>query len=170
MIALAKEFATYAHNSINQTRKYTGEPYIVHPTAVANLVSLVSNDKEIIASAWLHDVVEDTHYSLEDIETVFNSKVADIVCDLTKVTKKSEGSREYRKAMEREHIQKASIFAKTIKLADIIDNTKSIEIENPEFAKIYMAEKRLMLEVLKDGNPFLYNKANQIIENYYKSL
>lgn len=168
LVNKAKEFATQAHNSINQIRKYTGEPYINHPLSVANIVSQVTKDENIIATAWLHDVVEDTPYTLSEIEKLFGFKVALFVSQLTNVTKKSDGSREYRKAKEREHISQACYEAKTIKLADIIDNTKSIESENPEFAKIYMAEKRLMLEVLKDGNQILYKRAKMIINNYFK--
>lgn len=168
MIKLAQEFATYAHNSINQIRKYTYEPYIVHPEAVANLVSKETTDKKIIAAAWLHDVVEDTPYSIEDIREVFGIHVALIVNELTSIPKSSKLSRSTRKAMDRKRLKQVSIAAKTIKLADMIDNTKSVEQENFEFAKIYMAEKKLLLDVLKDGNEKLYFRASSIIEHYYQ--
>ena len=167
MIDLAKKFATHAHNSIGQIRKYTQEPYIVHPAAVAELVSEVTDDETIISAAWLHDVVEDTPYSIEDIRNLFGSAVAQIVFELTGTPKNDNLTRETRKAIDRELLKKASVAAKMIKLADIIDNTKSIETENPEFAKIYMMEKKLLLLFLKGANSKLYLRALAIIDGYY---
>lgn len=168
MIDLAKEFATHAHDSIGQIRKYTQEPYIVHPAAVAEIVSEVTDDETIISAAWLHDVVEDTPYSIEDIKNIFGSCVAQIVFELTGTSKNNNITRETRKAMDREHLKEASLAAKMIKLADIIDNTKSIEVENPEFAKIYMMEKKLLLPFLKGANSKLYSRASTIINEYYR--
>lgn len=167
MIKLAQEFATYAHNSIGQIRKYTGEPYVVHPIAVANLVSEFTNDEEIIIAALLHDVVEDTPYSIDDIRKLFGLRVASIVDELTDTPKNIQPNRALRKALDRKRLAQASVEAKMIKLADIYDNIKSIEDENPEFAKIYMSEKRLMLEVLEGVNEVLYIQVNSIIENYF---
>lgn len=55
----AREFATEAHKSIDQRRKYTNQPYIVHPLTVAELVRTVPHTEEMIAAALLHDVVEE---------------------------------------------------------------------------------------------------------------
>ena len=67
LIRRAKAFATQAHASIDQRRKYTGLPYIVHPEAVAELVEATGAGPEVVAAAWLHDVVEDTPVELEQI-------------------------------------------------------------------------------------------------------
>jgi (p)ppGpp synthase/HD superfamily hydrolase len=75
----ALEFATTAHASINQRRKYTGEPYIVHPIAVAELVRSVPHTPEMIAAAYLHDVVEDTPVTIEEIREEFGPQVAELV-------------------------------------------------------------------------------------------
>ncbi len=64
----ARRYATQAHAEAGQRRKYTDEPYIVHPAAVVELVRSVSHDEHLLAAAWLHDTVEDTGTTLSDIE------------------------------------------------------------------------------------------------------
>ena len=67
MIKKARQFAQQAHAAFDQRRKYTGEPYIVHPAEVARLVASVSNDEAMICAAWLHDVVEDTEVTIAEV-------------------------------------------------------------------------------------------------------
>ena len=62
----AIEFATKAHEG--QVRKYTGEPYIVHPLEVAEIVKTVEHTEEMLMAAVLHDTVEDTDTTIEDID------------------------------------------------------------------------------------------------------
>lgn len=76
-------FAKEAHK--HQTRK-SGEPYIIHPVAVATLVCKAGGDDASILAALLHDTVEDTDVTLEDIERLFGKEVADLVDGLTKIT------------------------------------------------------------------------------------
>lgn len=167
MINKARKFAEAAHASINQKRKYTGDPYIVHPASVAKLVATVTDNADMICAAWLHDVVEDTPVSNDEIELEFGPKVAELVAYLTDVSTPEDGNRKVRKALDREHTKNATPQAKTIKLADLIDNARSINQHDPRFAKIFMAEKRLLLEVLSDGDQQLYAMAVEIVENYY---
>jgi hypothetical protein len=77
----------------------------------------------------------------------------------------ADGNRAVRKAIDREHLAKASPAAKTIKLADLISNSRSILQHDPKFAAVYLAEKRLLLEVLKDGDPTLWSQAYAIVNN-----
>jgi len=81
VIDRAIEFATLAHRG--QVRRYTGEPYIVHPVEVMEIVSTVSDDSEVLAAALLHDTVEDTPISLQDIRYEFGDRVAGLVDQLT---------------------------------------------------------------------------------------
>ena len=78
----ALNLAKVAHAS--QVRK-SGEPYIIHPILVAAITALVSNDEAMIIAALLHDVVEDTHYEIEEIEEIFGEDVAHMVGGLTKI-------------------------------------------------------------------------------------
>jgi len=159
----AKAFAARHHQAVGQTRKYTGEPYINHPAAVVELVRSVPHTAEMIAAAWLHDTVEDTNATLDEVRTEFGAAVAELVEMLTDVSQPGDGNRARRKAIDREHTAKASPHAKTVKLADLIDNSRSIIERDPEFAKVYLEEKRLLLEVLKEGEPTLWAKANDIV-------
>lgn len=76
----AMEFAVKAHEG--QLRD-GGEPYIKHPAQVAQIISLVTDDDELIAAAWLHDVLEDTPVSFEVLEARFGSRVANLVNEVT---------------------------------------------------------------------------------------
>lgn len=164
-ILKAIKVATKAHNG--QLRKYTNEPYITHPFAVAGLVSSVTVNTDMIASAILHDVVEDTDVELKFIYNAFGSKISGMVEDLTDISKLEDGNRKVRKEIDRQHIAEASENSQTIKLADLVDNSKTIVPLDQGFARIYMAEKRELLKVLKKGDTFLWNLANSIVVNYY---
>jgi (p)ppGpp synthase/HD superfamily hydrolase len=149
-------FAKRAHEAVGQTRKYTGEPCIVHPVAVAEIVKSVSHTPEMVAAALLHDTVEDTETTLHDIQHAFGSEVHELVYWLTDVSKLSDGTREMRKAIDRAHTAQAPAAAQTIKLADLIDNTKTISKHDPNFWRVYRREKQLLLEVLTKGDRSLW--------------
>ena len=160
----ARQFATHAHGQADQRRKYTSEPYIVHPAAVAELVRSVCHDEEMLAAAWLHDTVEDTVTTLQDIEASFGSGVARLVAMLTDSDPPEEANRAARKRAHFRHTATASPAAQTIKLADIIDNTRSIVQFDPDFARIYLVEKRVQITRLQAGDAHLWQQANAIIE------
>lgn len=159
MIASARHFAIAAHSATGQVRKYTGEPYWVHCAEVATLVASVTSSAEMVAAAWLHDTVEDTAITIEHIRDEFGPAVAALVEGLTDVSKPEDGNRAHRKAIDRQHTAEQSPDCKTIKLADLISNTSSIVLRDPEFAKVYLAEKRLLLDVLREGHPVLWRRA-----------
>lgn len=162
IIRSARQFAEKAYEG--QTRKYTNETYINHPVAVASLVNDVGSDNNMIAAALLHDIVEDTPITIHDISKEFSNDIACLVDELTDISKPADGNRKARKEIDRMHTAKASDRAKTIKLADLIDNSKSIIEHDPEFAKVYIAEKKALLEVLSEGNILLFNLANRIVD------
>ena len=160
----ARVFATAAHAAAAQLRKYTNEPYIVHPAEVFSIVSTVDGATEdMLAAAWLHDVVEDTGVTNEVIREMFGEKVAELVGWLTDVSRPEQGNRATRKAIDRAHTAMASAQAQTIKLADLISNCSSIKEHDEAFAKIYFEEKRLLLEVLSKGDKILYERAKALV-------
>lgn len=165
MMARAVVFAERAHRG--QERKDTGEPYFVHVAHVATIVAGVTDDETMIAAAYLHDTVEDCRITIEEIEGDFGTRVAYLVQDLTDVSRPADGNREKRKAIDRRHTALAHRDAKTIKLADLISNTSSIVQLDPDFAKVYMAEKRALLEVLKQGDPLLWGQAKAFVDFYF---
>ena len=162
LVDRARVYATEAHQRINHRRKYNNEPYHVHLSAVAKLVASVTDDEEMLAAAWLHDTVEDTQATLEDVEAEFGVQVAELVEELTDVSKPGDGNRVQRKQIDRMHLAQASKRAKTVKLADLIDNCKDITRHDPRFAQVYLAEMNSLLDVLQGGNEQLYKRAEKI--------
>jgi (p)ppGpp synthase/HD superfamily hydrolase len=127
--------------------------YTKHTVEVADLVAKFGGSEEMIAAAHLHDVVEDTQISLNDIEKVFGPVVADLVSWLTDTSKPEDGNRAARKAIDRDHLAEAPAAAQTIKCCDLISNTASIPAHDPSFAKVYLEEKRQLLAVMTKSNP-----------------
>jgi guanosine-3',5'-bis(diphosphate) 3'-pyrophosphohydrolase len=159
LVERAKAFAREKHR--HHLRKYTGVPYWTHVEAVADLVAGVTMDAEMIAAALLHDTIEDTDTTYDELVKAFGKRVARLVYEVTNPSMRHPDlNRGLRAAMDREHLACASPEGMTIKLADLIDNTTSIRVYDPDFAKVYLKEKRALLEVLKAGNPTLWKVAS----------
>lgn len=153
-------FARRAHESIDQRRKYTNAPYIVHPMAVAEIVKSVPHTPEMVAAALLHDTIEDVEWvTSERIHTGFGPVVGELVDWVTDVSRPEDGTREQRKALDREHLARAPAAAQTIKLADLIDNTSTIAKYDPDFWRVYRREKLALLDVLTEGDKTLWDRA-----------
>lgn len=165
LVRQAAAFAAQAHASIDQRRKYTQEPYIVHPAEVAALVAHYGGVREeVIAAAWLHDVVEDTPVTLQEVRSVFGDDVAQLVDELTDKTTREMGNRQVRKALECARLQRVSHEAKIIKLADLYSNTRSVLAHDPGFAVIYLGEKATLLtQALSDVEHPLLGVVAQIV-------
>jgi len=167
-----EEFAAKAH--LGQTRKYTGEPYINHPLSVRDtLQKLYPKASEVMLfAAVLHDTVEDTSVTSEDIQTNFGHEVATLVYWLTDKSKREDGNRKARKEIDRKHIAAAPFDAQIVKLADLIDNTSSIVQHDKKFAKVYLAEKALLLDAMKDEvkETFIFKTASQVLWQAEQSI
>ncbi len=170
LVARARAYAVDAHGRQGQRRKYTKQPYAVHLKAVAELVESATDDAETIAAAWLHDTVEDTPVTLDQVEREFGAAVAALVSDLTDVSRPGDGNRATRKAIDREHTARASPRAKTVKLADLIDNCRDIRAGDPAFARVFLAEAMALLDVLGEGDPGLFRRAHREISEGFARL
>ena len=127
VIDKAFRFARDAHKGI---RRRSGEPYIMHPIAVATIVSQeIGLGSTSISAALLHDVVEDTDYTLEDIETQFGKKIARIVDGLTKISggifgdKASAQAENFRKLLL---TMSEDVRVVLIKMADRLHNMRTL--------------------------------------------
>ena len=168
LVRRAERYATEVHARINHLRKYTKQPYQVHLKAVADRVATVTGDEEVIAAAWLHDTVEDTPATHQDIEREFGPRVAHLVYELTDVSRPSDGNRSMRKKIDREHLSLASAEAKTVKLADLIDNCEDICRNDERFGRVFVAEMAELLPVLRGGDARLLKKALALKDKWYQ--
>ena len=157
----ALQFASVAHKG--QTRKYTGVPYIAHPVELMLiLLQFGCTDTAMLCAALLHDVVEDCDVTAEQIQSEFGADVACLVFDLT--DDKIEGNRAARKAWEVIRIADISDRAKTVKCADLISNTRDIAAHDQGFAKLYLKEKRAVLEVLEGAEETILRATWLVLE------
>ena len=160
----ALAFASLKHEG--QVRKYTGEPYINHPIEVATILLNVACTPEMLAAAYLHDVIEDCGVTANEIQENFGYIVRVFVEGLTDVSKPEDGNRKLRKNLDRDHLATQLPNVKTIKLADLISNSSSIMERDPKFAKVYMKEVEELLKVLVSGDVELWVKLYKIINRY----
>lgn len=167
VVAKAAVFAMEAH--LGQRRK-DGEDYWRHLANVADLVRWAGLDEEVIAAAWLHDVLEDTPVKYSAISAEFGPRIALLVAEVTDAAKPEDGNRATRVAINRAHLAKASPDGMSLKLADLIDNTKTIVEVDPNFARVYLREKEQLLPYLYKGNTALYNKACDVLFEALESL
>ena len=137
----AKMWAGMHHKG--QIRKYTGEPYIEHPLAVAETVKEHGLSGEAIVAAILHDTVEDTGATMEDVEELFGTKVAEYVWYLTKPPE-YVGNRELRKTLDRNRLSEAPEEVKIIKFFDVYHNAGSIKEHDIDFWNTWRHEMALL--------------------------
>ena len=127
LLQRAYDFAARVHKG---QERVSGEPYLSHPLAVAEILLDLKMDVESIAAGLLHDVVEDTHASLEQVRQAFGNEIGDLVDGLTKISKLHFGSRvEHQAESLRKMVLAMSkdIRVILIKLADRLHNMRTLE-------------------------------------------
>lgn len=181
-ITSAYEFAAEKHKD---QKRESGEPYITHPIAVAQILIELGMDTDTICAALLHDVVEDTEASLDDLKKRFGADVANLVDGVTKLNQVSLYSKEEQQA---ENIRKMllsmskDIRVIIIKLSDRLHNMRTLAFRNEQKRRSVSLEtmsifvplaNRLgitkMKEELEDTafsylDPYAYNEVEQMLE------
>lgn len=148
-IERALKFAFEKHDG--QVRKYTGEPYIVHPVDVACMVLCVGGDVADIIISLFHDLVEDKRCTLAEIEDAFGEMIMLGVADMTEDFPNAKNRAE-RKRLYKAQLSAAPASIQTIKIADLISNVPSIVEHDPSFARVYLKEKQALFDELVKAN------------------
>ncbi|WP_186317496.1 HD domain-containing protein [Priestia flexa] len=185
-IELLEEAVDFADKAHLGQKRATGEPYITHPIAVCEILLEYNADITSLISALLHDVVEDTHVSITEIEQKFGKQVSNIVEGLTKVEKGKLKKEEY-SAINTEKLLSASvkdIRVAVIKIADRLHNMRTLAVKRVEKKVPYANEtliffsplaERLGLYKLQEEleeigfgylNPPKFNNIKKLINNY----
>ena len=145
MIQKAFDFANEAHKGV---RRRSGDPYILHPIAVAKIVvSTIGLGYKSIVAALLHDVIEDTAYNIDDIRNLFGERVATLVEGLTKIkTVLDNEDKAGQKSMQAENFKRILLTLNDdvrvilIKLADRLHNCRTIEYVSEHKRKKILSE------------------------------
>lgn len=166
-IEMVKELAIKLHG--DQKRKYSGGPYYTHLFRVSDTVKNAGGDESMIMAALLHDVLEDTPTTEEELiielESIVDPQMArnivNLVVELTDVYTKEnfpDLNRRARKEMEARRLGEVSPRAQTIKYADLLDNGDDIMRNDPSFGRVYMREKENILKYMTAGDRHLYDR------------
>jgi GTP pyrophosphokinase len=182
---LRRAYLFSAREHRGQIRK-SGEPYLVHPLEVANILAELKLDPVCIATGLLHDIVEDTNISLQVIEEYFGPEVAHLVDGLTKISKLDHASHEERQALNMRKMLLAmvdDVRVVLVKLADRLHNMRTLEylpgekrrriaqetldVYAPIAHRLGMSRVRGELEDLafKYLEPEEYNKLTELVES-----
>jgi GTP diphosphokinase / guanosine-3',5'-bis(diphosphate) 3'-diphosphatase len=187
---LRRAYLFSAREHRGQIRK-SGEPYLVHPLEVANIMAEWKLDPVCVATGLLHDIVEDTETRIEDIEEYFGPEIAHLVDGLTKISKLDHASTEERQALNMRKMLLAmvdDVRVVLVKLADRLHNMRTLEylpgekrrriaqetldVYAPIAHRLGMSRVRGELEDLafKHLEPEEYQKLRELVESRRKRL
>ncbi|MFZ1108966.1 MAG: bifunctional (p)ppGpp synthetase/guanosine-3',5'-bis(diphosphate) 3'-pyrophosphohydrolase [Rhodomicrobium sp.] len=141
--ALLNRAYVYAMRAHGQQKRASGDPYFSHPLEVASILTSLKLDDETIATALLHDTIEDTQTTKDEIERLFGSNIASLVDGLTKIEKLNLVSK---KTQQAENFRKLLIAISSdvrvllVKLADRLHNMRTLEHMRPEKRRLIAQE------------------------------
>ncbi len=153
MVSTIRKAYDMAYNLHNGQLRQSGEPYIIHPLTVAYILSEMMADADTICAALLHDTLEDTNITKEEIAENFNSNVANLVDGVTKISKLNFSTKE-----DQNHANTRKIITGIttdvriilIKLADRLHNMRTLQF------KTEFKQKENSLETLEIFVPMAY--------------
>ena len=176
-------FAVKAHSGFERRGK--GFPYIVHPMEAVSIVATITSDQEILAAAALHDVIEDTNFTENDIKREFGDRVAHLVAsesDLVIENKSESESWKERKQFAIDRLAKLDRDAKIVSLGDKLSNARAMMRDYQEMGenlwnKFHVTDPKLHkwhYEGLQDSfadlkGTFAYNEFSEIVDKLFKN-
>lgn len=163
LIIKARAFMIRKH--AGQVRKYTGEPYHTHPEEVLAILRRYGYGSNELMSivALLHDTVEDTDTTFQDLADDFGAEAANGVWWLTDPPL-DVGNRAARKARARSRLSNAPFHLQTVKYADGMHNTQSIKAHDVNFWRVYRHEFQDLLAVMNGGDPTMYTDLSEMVK------
>uniref|UniRef100_A0AC35F792 HD domain-containing protein n=1 Tax=Panagrolaimus sp. PS1159 TaxID=55785 RepID=A0AC35F792_9BILA len=166
LIIKATDFSARRHRF--QKRKDNRTPYVNHPIGVAHILTNEAHiyDPVVLASALLHDTVEDTKTTLDELKVMFGSEVCDIVAECT-----DDKSKPYnvRKQLQIDHAAGHTFKAKLVKLADKLYNLRDLERQAPhgwdrKRCRDYAKWSKEVISQMRGTNQILENSLDEVIE------
>lgn len=166
-VALVQDAFVLAHEAHDGQMRSSGDPYITHPVAVASILADMHLDHETLMAALLHDVIEDTHYSQDDLAQAFGDTVAELVEGVSKLDKiafssKQEAQAENFRKMMMAMVQDIRVIL--IKLADRTHNMRTLGSLRPD------KRRRIALETLEIYAPIAHRLGIHDIKNELEDL
>ncbi len=166
-VKLVQEAFVLAHEAHDGQMRSSGDPYITHPVAVAGILADMHLDHETLMAALLHDVIEDTHYSQEDLAASFGDTVAELVEGVSKLEKiafnsKQEAQAENFRKMMMAMVQDIRVIL--IKLADRTHNMRTLGALRPD------KRRRIALETLEIYAPIAHRLGIHEVKNELEDL
>jgi len=166
-VQLVQDAFVLAHEAHDGQMRSSGDPYITHPVAVTSILADMHLDHETLMAALLHDVIEDTHYSQEDLADAFGDTVADLVEGVSKLDKiafstKQEAQAENFRKMMMAMVQDIRVIL--IKLADRTHNMRTLGSLRPD------KRRRIALETLEIYSPIAHRLGIHDIKNELEDL
>lgn len=162
----AARLACEAHDG--QRRKGRDLPYLLHPLRVAESVAGLDDlppelRRVMVIAALLHDVLEDTEVPADRIRDEFGDAVLGVVQELTQEMSLPKAERKQRMI---DHLPELSVAARTVKLADRLDNVRDLPTMSESFVARYVPESRALLEKLRGTHAGLEAKLEEILRGY----
>ncbi|RDV25484.1 guanosine-3',5'-bis(diphosphate) 3'-diphosphatase [Alteromonas aestuariivivens] len=166
-VQLVQDAFVLAHEAHDGQMRSSGDPYITHPVAVAGILADMHLDHETLMAALLHDVIEDTHYSKDDLADAFGDTVAELVEGVSKLDKiafstKQEAQAENFRKMMMAMVQDIRVIL--IKLADRTHNMRTLGALRPD------KRRRIALETLEIYAPIAHRLGIHDIKNELEDL
>lgn len=166
-VELVQNAFVLAHEAHDGQMRSSGDPYITHPVAVAGILADMHLDHETLMAALLHDVIEDTHYSQDDLASAFGNTVAELVEGVSKLDKiafssKQEAQAENFRKMMMAMVQDIRVIL--IKLADRTHNMRTLGALRPD------KRRRIALETLEIYAPIAHRLGIHDVKNELEDL
>ena len=150
-MAKAHVYAMAAHASVRGKLMYTGEPHVVHLAEVAQRVAAIPGATEdMVAAAWLHDVVKHTGCTSTDIHIGFGADISRLVGWLTNARERG--------------VEGAPPEVQSILCAELISNIRLIAGHDPEFGRVWFPEQRSLLENVTKADPGILDEAHKLLD------